>query len=77
MKISVLASSSAANCTYVSSGDTSILIDVGLSCKQACTRLESIGVDPQSIEAVCVTHEHSDHIAGLPVFTKKTGRPAI
>ena len=73
MKISVLASSSAANCTYVSSGDTSILIDVGLSCKQACTRLESIGVDPQSIEAVCVTHEHSDHIAGLPVFTKKTG----
>ncbi len=68
----MLASSSAANSTLISSGGTQILIDVGLSCKRTFERLEGIGVDPQSIDAVCVTHEHSDHVAGLPVFSRKT-----
>jgi phosphoribosyl 1,2-cyclic phosphodiesterase len=73
MKVCVLASSSSANCTFIDSGNTRILIDAGLSYKQCRVRLEEIGVDADSIEAVCVTHEHSDHVAGLPTFSRKTG----
>ena len=72
MKVCVLASSSSANCTFIDSGSTRILIDAGLSFKQCRLRLEELGVEIDSIEAVCVTHEHSDHVAGLPMMFRKT-----
>ncbi|MDA0322159.1 MAG: MBL fold metallo-hydrolase [Verrucomicrobia bacterium] len=75
MKICVLASSSSANCTYIESGRTRILIDAGLSAKETTVRLASIGVEPGSIQAICVSHEHSDHIAGLRVLHQRHGIP--
>lgn len=75
MKICVLASSSSANCTYIESGHTRILIDAGLSAKETTQRLASIGVELDSIQAVCVSHEHSDHVAGLRVIQQRHGIP--
>ena len=49
---------------------TRLLIDAGLSRKETFERLERIGVSPQSLTAILITHEHSDHVAGLPVLAK-------
>lgn len=69
----VLASGSSGNCTYVSSGSSSVLIDSGLSFRETCNRLEAIGVDPGSIDAVFYTHEHGDHISALGVLHRRLG----
>lgn len=66
-----LFSSSGGNCVYIGTGENGILIDVGRSNRQTEKALFEIGVDPKKISAVFVTHEHTDHIAGLEVFTKK------
>ncbi|HBC76718.1 MAG TPA: hypothetical protein DC017_18085 [Candidatus Wallbacteria bacterium] len=70
-KVSVLASGSSGNCVYVETGGTRILIDTGISNRRIETGLRSIGVAPETIDAVFITHEHSDHISGLNVFQKK------
>ena len=70
-----LFSGSGGNCTYISSGDFSILIDAGVSAKAICTALRDIDADPDKISAVFVTHEHSDHIKGLRVFASKHDIP--
>ncbi len=74
-KIISLASGSKANCTLVSAGGTSILIDLGVSCKKAKTSLSEAGVDISKIDAVFLTHEHCDHVAGLPTFMKNYTAP--
>ena len=71
MRFSVLSSGSKANSTYIESGSTRILIDCGLSARETERRLACLGVDPTKINAIFVTHEHSDHIRGIPVFSKK------
>lgn len=71
MKLCVLASGSSGNCTYIGSGDTHILIDAGLSCRETERRLGSISVDPSVLRAVCITHEHEDHVAGAGVLQRK------
>ena len=71
LAVCVLASGSSGNCTYVGSEHTRILIDAGLSFREIETRLESIRVDPATISAVCVTHEHSDHTACLGVLQRR------
>ncbi len=63
-----LFSSSSGNCTYIGNASGGILIDVGVSAKRTKEALLSIGVDPCSIKAILVTHEHADHINGLRVF---------
>lgn len=68
MRVCVLGSGSGGNCTYVASGQTAILIDAGLSGRATQQRLSEIGVDLDAIQAVCVTHEHSDHTSGLGVL---------
>lgn len=70
-----LFSSSSGNCTYIGSADGGILIDAGVSAKQIGLKLDCIGVDPFSIGAIFVTHEHSDHIKGLRVFASKYNIP--
>ncbi len=70
MRICVLASGSKGNSTYVESDGTRILIDAGLSKKEIENRLMLIGVNPSSIDAILITHEHSDHIKGLDQFVK-------
>lgn len=71
MKICSLASGSSGNCVYVGNEDTHILIDVGISMKKVKAGLEAIDVDIRSLTAIFVTHEHSDHINGLGVISRK------
>jgi phosphoribosyl 1,2-cyclic phosphodiesterase len=66
----VLASGSSGNATFIGTERTRILIDAGLSRKALCERLALIGEDPARIDAVLITHEHSDHIGGLVRFAR-------
>lgn len=66
-----LFSSSKGNCIYIGAPDGGILIDAGKSCRQIEAALHNIGVAPDSIRAVFVTHEHTDHVSGLRVFASK------
>ena len=61
----MLASSSAGNATFVATDRTRILVDAGLSRREITKRLAAIGEDVTKLDAVLVTHEHSDHVAGL------------
>jgi phosphoribosyl 1,2-cyclic phosphodiesterase len=74
-KISVLASSSSGNSSLVATEKTRLLIDAGLSRKETFERLAAAGTDPKSLTAILITHEHSDHIAGLQVIAKTLDIP--
>lgn len=70
MRISTFASGSSGNCTLVSSGDTHILIDAGISMRRIKTSLDQLQLKPCDIAGVLVTHEHRDHICGIATMTK-------
>ena len=70
-----LYSGSSGNSLFVESENTKILIDAGLSCKKIEEGLQSIEVDPSSINAILVTHEHSDHVKGLSTISRKFNIP--
>ena len=70
MKIVVLGSGSKGNSTFIDLGNKKILIDVGFSYKQTKEKLAKIDVDPHEIDAVFITHDHTDHTYGLKVFLK-------
>lgn len=70
-----LYSGSTGNSSIVQSNKTKILVDVGESSKKIAEALASINVDPISINAILITHEHSDHVKGLSVFSKKYNVP--
>ncbi len=75
MKMAVLASGSSGNSIYLSTKNTAILIDAGLSGKELERRMESIGLDLEEISAILVTHEHGDHIKGAGVLSRRYGIP--
>jgi len=75
VSVTVLASGSKGNCTLVSSSGTRLLIDAGLSCRELLRRLLACGQDPCAIDAVLITHEHSDHIGGLRVLARRLKIP--
>ena len=70
-----LFSGSSGNSVYISYGEDAILIDAGKSTKCIEQALSEIGEDARKLRAVFVTHEHTDHIAALPVLAKKYGIP--
>lgn len=71
MRLCSLASGSSGNCTYVGSQATHLLIDAGISGKRTEAGLASLELTGADIDGVLVTHEHTDHIAGLGVFCRK------
>lgn len=71
MEFCALASGSSGNSIYVGNEDTRILVDAGLTGKKTIAALESIGIDPCTISAILITHDHSDHIAGAAVLARK------
>ncbi len=73
MKLCVLGSGSKGNAVLIQAGNTRILIDAGFSTRVMSKRFSSIGVDPRSIEAVVITHEHIDHAKGAAAGAKKWG----
>ena len=75
MKIEVLSSGSKGNTTYVETEHIKLLIDAGNSCKYILNKLENIGVLPTDLDAILLTHTHSDHINGLKVLSKKINCP--
>jgi phosphoribosyl 1,2-cyclic phosphodiesterase len=71
LAVTILGSGSAGNCALVETPACRLLVDGGLSARQICFRLAAASVEPSSIDAVLVTHEHIDHAGGLDVFCKK------
>ena len=70
MRICNLASGSSGNCTYIESPNARILIDCGKPFPYVFNALNELGVDPQTINAILITHEHSDHIKGIEKFAR-------
>ena len=75
MKLCPLCSGSSGNATYIEAGDARLLIDAGLSCKRISELLLKIGVDPRTLSAILITHEHIDHVRGVNVLSKKYDLP--
>jgi phosphoribosyl 1,2-cyclic phosphodiesterase len=75
--MTVLASGSKGNSTVVSSSETSILVDAGLSCRETLKRMASAGEDPAQLDAIVITHEHQDHVNGLAVLARKLHIPVF
>jgi len=70
MTVNTLASSSSGNCTVVSQGGTHLLIDAGISLRRIREGLRRVGLSPDDLAGVLVTHEHSDHIGGIGMLVK-------
>lgn len=75
LKVCVLASSSSGNSIFIGTERTRILIDAGLSKRDIVGRLAAIGEDAEKLEAILVTHEHSDHVSGLVPIAKHSNAP--
>ncbi len=78
MRLCALASGSSGNATFLSTPSTRILIDAGLSVKSLTARMAEIGERPESLDAILISHEHSDHISGLARLVRhllKRARP--
>lgn len=71
MKVCNLGSGSDGNLTFISTDKVKILVDVGLSASEITKRLALLHVTPEQIDAILITHEHTDHIKGLDVFASK------
>src|ERR1700730_17411345 len=69
--LTVLGSGSAGNCSLISTGECRLLVDAGFSARQITHRLESVGVRPESLDGILITHEHNDHVAGLEIFCRR------
>ena len=75
MKYCSIGSGSSGNCHYIGYKDTNILIDAGLSGKRITGGLDEIDVDAEKLNGIFVTHEHSDHIKGVGVLSRKYDLP--
>ncbi|MGV8878736.1 MAG: MBL fold metallo-hydrolase [Sphingobacteriaceae bacterium] len=73
--ITSLNSGSNGNCFYVGNDQEAILIDVGISCRETERRMHRLGLSMKKVKAIFVSHEHTDHIRGIPVLAKKYQLP--
>ena len=69
--VSSLNSGSNGNCYYIGNEDDAILVDAGISCREILKRMSRSGLNMQKVRAIFVSHEHSDHIRGISILTKK------
>lgn len=72
LAICSIASGSSGNCYVVMNGNTVLLVDAGISAKRIRVGLDALNLAPEDVNAILVTHEHSDHVKGLRVITKTT-----
>ena len=77
MRMTVLASGSKGNSTVISSARTRVLVDAGLSCRELLKRMTIAGEDPATLDAILITHEHQDHVAGLAVLARRLRIPVF
>ena len=77
MRMTVLASGSKGNSTVISSSRTRVLVDAGLSCRELLKRMALAGEDPWELDAILITHEHQDHVAGLSVLARRLQIPVF
>lgn len=75
MEFYTLASSSGGNAALLRSGDTAVLLDAGISARRIRQALFQLGMTPDGLDAVFVTHEHTDHVSGIATLTKQYGVP--
>ena len=71
MRLCSIASGSSGNCIYVGSDNTHLLIDTGISKKRIDAGLKELEIKGEELDGILITHEHSDHIQGLGVFSRK------
>lgn len=74
-QLCTIASGSSGNCAFLQAGDEKLLIDVGISGKKALAGLEEIDIDPTTVKGILITHEHSDHIKGVGIVSRKLNLP--
>ena len=72
-----LFSGSTGNSYYIGTRSAGLLLDAGRSARQLVGALQRCGIDPLAVQGILITHEHSDHIAGVRVFAKKYGIPVF
>jgi phosphoribosyl 1,2-cyclic phosphodiesterase len=77
MRMTVLASGSKGNSTVIASGETRLLIDAGLSCRELLKRMALANEDPAALDAILITHEHQDHVAGLATLARRLRIPVF
>jgi phosphoribosyl 1,2-cyclic phosphodiesterase len=70
MKVNILASGSGGNCIALTSGENTILVDIGIAKTKIEKRLMDVGIHPGTIAAILITHAHGDHVKGLPLANK-------
>ncbi len=75
IRFSILASGSGGNACYVETNNTRILIDAGLSCREIERRLTMVGIPAKRLDAIVLTHEHSDHIRGAGPLARRYSLP--
>jgi phosphoribosyl 1,2-cyclic phosphodiesterase len=75
--MTVLASGSKGNSTVIASSRTRVLVDAGLSCRELLRRMAIANEDPAKLDAILITHEHQDHIAGLAVLARRLNIPVF
>lgn len=75
MKFTVLGSGSTGNAVLITAGKTRVLVDAGLSAKEILRRIAEVGEDCSKLDAILITHEHSDHAGGLRVLLKSVNCP--
>lgn len=80
IQLCVLGSGSSGNCSYISDGQSALLLDAGFSGKEIFKRMKETGLDPASLRGIVISHEHSDHVKGagpvsraldIPVYINK------